>query len=424
MYKKSNFHLLLEKQDSEFKGIFFDYGLRVNSFLRSNSNHHIIEKGYVKLKKNIFHLSLGRFNQNISNESKSLSSGSLAISNNTMPLPMIDVGIKEFTPVVINRFNFQFKGGLSHGWFNKSQYLKAPYLHQKNLYLKKQIKPNQSLTLGIVHMAMWGGATRIHGKQPQNFIDYLRIFFLQPASDKGLKQERVNTLGNHLGIWDVAYEKLINQKKIKLYYQHPFEDESGARWLSNQFDGLYGIEILSKEKRLINNFLYEYINTMNQSGPEGASDSTYGWDNYYNHYIYQSGWTYNNKVIGNPLFTLGSNEGSYSDETYIINNRIKAHHIGIMGNLSKNINYKILITNSRNYGVFPDEAKSKQKNNTYRFKNGLFQNSGVLQIQFNNIFKEFNFQVSYGIDQGQLLVPTKALLFSINYNYSMVSSAK
>ena len=70
MYKKSNFHLLLEKQDSEFKGIFFDYGLRVNSFLRSNSNHHIIEKGYVKLKKNIFHLSLGRFNQNISNESK------------------------------------------------------------------------------------------------------------------------------------------------------------------------------------------------------------------------------------------------------------------------------------------------------------------------------------------------------------------
>ena len=163
---------------------------------------------------------------------------------------------------------------------------------------------------------------------------------------------------------------------------------------------------------------------MNQSGPEGASDSTYGWDNYYNHYIYQSGWTYNNKVIGNPLFTLGSNEGSYSDETYIINNRIKAHHIGIMGNLSKNINYKILITNSRNYGVFPDEAKSKQKNKRYRFNNGLIQNSGLFQLEFNNLFNDYNFQISYGIDQGQLLVPTKALLFSINYNYSMVSSSK
>ena len=140
IYKESNFHLLLEKKDNVYKGIIFDYGLRANSFLRLNSNHFIIEKGYVKLKKNIFHLSLGRFNQNISNESKSLSSGSLAISNNAMPLPMIDVGIKEFTPVIINRFNFQFKAGLSHGWFNRNQYLKAPYLHQKNLYLKKEIK--------------------------------------------------------------------------------------------------------------------------------------------------------------------------------------------------------------------------------------------------------------------------------------------
>ena len=95
-----------------------------------------------------------------------------------------------------------------------------------------------------------------------------------------------------------------------------------------------------------------------------------------------------------------------------------------MGNLSKNINYKILITNSRNYGVFPDEAKSKQKNKPYRFKNGLIQNSGLLQLEFNNLFNDFNAQISYGIDQGQLLASTKSLYFSINYNYSMVSSSK
>ena len=341
-----------------------------------------------------------------------------------MPLPMIDIGINEFTPIIFRQFNFQFKGGLSHGWFNKNQYLKAPYLHQKNIYLKKKIKPNQSLTLGIIHMAMWGGETQIHGNQPQKISDYLRIFFLQPASDKGLKQERINTLGNHLGIWDLAYERDKNQKKLKLYYQHPFEDESGARWLSNGFDGLYGIKILSNEKKLINQFLYEYLNTMNQSGTEGASDSTYGWDNYYNHYIYQSGWTYNKRVIGNPLFTLGSNKGSYTDGTYIINNRIKAHHIGIIGNLSKKINYKILITYSQNFGIFPDDAKFEQENKIYRFNNGLIQRSGLLELKFNNFIKGFNAQVSYGIDEGQLLKSTKALLFSINYNYSMVSSSK
>ena len=424
IYKESNFHFLIEKQNSAYKGIFFDYGLRVNSFLKSNSNSQIIEKGYLIIKKNVFYFSVGRFNQNISNESKLLSTGSLSISNNALPLPMIDIGINEFTPVIFRQFNFQFKGGLSHGWFNKNQYLKAPYLHQKNLYLKKKINPNQSLTLGIIHMAMWGGETQIHLNQPQKISDYLRIFFLQPASDKGLKQERINTLGNHLGIWDLAYERDKNQKKLKLYYQHPFEDESGARWLSNGFDGLYGIEILSNEKKLISQFLYEYLNTMNQSGSEGASDSTYGWDNYYNHYIYQSGWTYNKRVIGNPLFTLGYNKGSYSDGTYIINNRIKAHHIGILGSLSKKIKYKIFITYSKNFGIFPDKAKFKQANKIYRFNNGLIQHSTLLQLEFNNLINDFNVQVSYGIDRGELLVPTKALLFSINYNYSMVYSSK
>ena len=337
---------------------------------------------------------------------------------------MINIGIKDYIPITFLQFHFKFKGGLSHGWLDKGQYLRSPFLHQKNLYLKKTINGNQSLTFGIVHMAIWGGATRIHGDQPQNLSDYLRIFFLQPGSDKVIKQERINTLGNHLGIWDITYKKEINQKKYKFYYQHPFEDESGARWLSNRFDGLYGIEIQSNRTISIKNFLYEYINTMNQSGSEGASDSTYGWDNYYNHYIYQSGWTYNNKVIGNPLFTLGSNKGSYTDGTYIVNNRIKAHHIGIMGKITKKINYKMFFTYSQNYGIFPDEVKSKKENNSYRYENGLIQRSGLVQIGFDNFFKQLGFQVSYGIDHGKLLEPCKALLFSINYNYSTVYPSK
>ena len=117
--------------------------------------------------------------------------------------------------------------------------------------------------------------------------------------------------------------------------------------------------MISKNDGFINQFLYEHINTMNQSGAFGATDSTYGWDNYYNHYIYQSGWTYYNKVIGNPLFTLGSNKGSYSDGVYIINNRIKAHHLGLKGAFTKKINYKILFTYSQNFGIFSDRFISE-----------------------------------------------------------------
>ncbi len=301
--------------------------------------------------------------------------------------------------------------------------MESPFIHQKNLYLKKIIDSRNSITLGIIHLAIWGGETRSHGKQSKEFSDYLKIFFLRPGSDKDIEPERVNTLGNHLGIWDIVYETEQNEKKIRLYYQHPFEDESGARWLLNRFDGLYGLELISDNDRFIKQFLYEYINTMNQSGSFGATDSTYGWDNYYNHYIYQSGWTYYNKVIGNPLFTLGSNKGSYSDGLYIVNNRIKAHHLGLMGNLTKKINYKILFTYSQNFGIFPDMEKFKNEKKIYKFKNGLIQRSGLIQLQINNTNK-FNAELSYGIDNGQLLKFSKSILISINYNLSLNSISK
>ena len=384
----------------------------------------MIEKGFLRLKKNIFYISFGRFNQNVSSESKLLSSGSLAISNNAKNIPSIEIGTDNFTPIIINKLNFQLKGNISHSWLNKGQYVEAPFLHQKNLYLKKMINSGNSISLGIVHLAIWGGETRIHGKQPDQLVDYLRIFFVRPGSKKHLEQEKINTLGNHLGIWDLAYEKQQNQKKIRLYYQHPFEDESGARWLLNRFDGLYGIELVLENNSYINQFLYEYINTMNQSGSLGASDSTYGWDNYYNHYIYQSGWTYYDKVIGNPLFTLGSNIGSYSDGTYIVNNRIRAHHIGFNGAFTKKINYKILFSYSQNFGIFSDMNKFKNQKKTYKFEHGLIQRSALVQIQLKNIINKFNVELSYAIDNGQLLKLSNSTLISINYNYSLNSTSK
>ena len=76
----------------------------------------------------------------------------------------------------------------------------------------------------------------------------------------------------------------------------------------------------------------------------------------------------------------------------------------------------MFFTYSQNYGIFPDEAKSKKENNSYRYENGLIQRSGLVQIGFDNFFKQLGFQVSYGIDHGKLLEPCKALLFSINPN--------
>ena len=393
----------------------FDYGfvLLENSF----------DEVYLKYKKRNFNLKIGKWNESISSESKDLSSGSLILSKNAKPIPKISVSFLDYSPSILKKNNFFIRGKITHEFLDKGPYVNAPYLHFKNLYVEKIISKDMSIALGAVHAAQWAGETTVHGKQPHSFSDYLRIFFLQPGSDNSLLQEKKNRLGNHLGIWDLSFDAKINSQLLRIYYQHPFEDQSGAKWLINRFDGLYGFEIIKKESGLISNFLYEYINTTNQSGSSGASDSTYGWDNYYNHYIYQSGWTFLGRVIGNPLFTLGSNNGHYSNQDYIINNRIKAHHIGLIGKINRKTSYKILFTYSNNFGVFPDQYLFNKKQSFYIFENGLIQKSGIFELELNNLFKNLNLIISYGYDSGELLINSSSFLFYFNYRFSKFSTS-
>ena len=67
--------------------------------------------------------------------------------------------------------------------------------------------------------------------------------------------------------------------------------------------------------------------------------------------------------------------------------------------------------------------KFKNEKKIYKFKNGLIQRSGLIQLQINNTNK-FNAELSYGIDNGQLLKFSKSILISINYNYSLNSTSK
>jgi hypothetical protein len=160
---------------------------------------------------------------------------------------------------------------------------------------------------------------------------------------------------------------------------------------------------------------------MNQSGAEAASDSTYGWDNYYNHYIYQSGWVNHGRVIGNPLFTLGSNFGHYSNLNYITNNRIKAHHVGFLGNISKKIEYKLLMTYSINYGIYYDQNKFYKENKIYKFNSGLKQFSSLFELNFKNIWENIDIQISYANDKGKLLDDAKGIILKFNYNLRHLS---
>ena len=394
----------------------FSYGSEIIFPLNQNEQA-IFNQAFIRLNNDNLFFQIGK-KSNLPRFSY-LSSGSLIESTNAMPIPKILLGNIDFNRISIFDFNFQYLIKISHGWIKSLEYIKNPYLHEKSLKLKKEITKNSLMYLGFSHMAIWGGETIQHGKQPSKLSDLLRIVFALPGSKSSISQEQKNSLGNHLGVWNLSFEMKLKNKILRLYTEHPFEDESGARWLLNKFDGLYGINISRKESYLISNFTYEHINTMNQSGSEGASDSTYGWDNYYNHYIYQSGWTNNGRVIGNPLFTLGSNKGRYSDGQYIVNNRFRAHHFGLQGSISKKFHYKTLFTYSENFGIYPDENFFKSKNEAYRFDGGLIQRSGLFDLSIKNLFNKIDASLVYGIDSGELLYKTDSFMLRINHKFDI-----
>ena len=254
-----------------------------------NQKNIYINEIYVKydISESIF-LRTGKYYRDFSNYlNDNLSSGSMLISNNARAIPKVGiVGSQNINT------NLMIDFGISHSFLNKSKnYIKAPYLHEKFVYLKFA-NSHYEFGAGFVHEAIWAGSTISDGRQPSSIKDFLKVFI---AADEPLRdnQPHENAIGNHLGIWDFYFIKKNEDKLIKFYHQHFFEDSSGLRF-DNKWDGLWGFEIFSE--KFDTNLLVEYLDTSNQN-----IDPPYVEDAYYNHWIYIDGWSYKGNTIGNPF---------------------------------------------------------------------------------------------------------------------------
>lgn len=247
-----------------------------------------------------------------------LSSGSMLISRNAQPMPKIGL-VHKYT------FNdkLDFEVGISHGVFERNNFYskKAPFLHEKFVYMN--FKNNQNkFSVGFVHEAMWAGETENYGSFPSSLRDYFKIF-VSADGEQVQGSPHANALGNHLGIWDFHYERNINTEKIKIYYQHIFEDTSSLRF-ANKFDGLWGIELENFIKN--HSILLEYLNTSH-----AYDNPPYQADRYYWNHQYRTGWSYEGNIIGNPYVNANR-----SDDTNMtrLKDLTKLVHFGLNGQLS------------------------------------------------------------------------------------------
>jgi len=284
----------------------------------------------------------------------SATNGDFYYSNNSRPYPSLQLGTNGFIKVFKNfSFSAIYEEALIRDQY---EYVKNPYLHHKNLFLRLGNPEKLRITAGIDDYAWWGGTSPNpeYGKLPSGFNYYLRVIMNRPGGSNAPLTERDNAAGNHLGQYKLTIEKEIANQSFLFYLCHPIEDRSGIKWQNYQ-DNLFGLFWKKEQKQsLISSALVEFYFTRNQNMPSSNSINGIGGSgpvNYFNHYLYLSGYTYKGNVIGAPLFypVIYDNNGKVIGTS---NTRFYAFHGGIGGSIIPSDHYKLLLTYSVNSGMW------------------------------------------------------------------------
>jgi len=266
-------------------------------------------------------------------------------SLNARPLPGLQFRTRK--PIMLfPDAGLGFEASLSEYLLEQDRHVSYARVHHKSLHLVYQPNEDWLIRAGIQHFAQWGGNSETRGPQPEGIKDYLRIFTGRGGGEEALQGDQENALGNHLGSWELYVERDFRDYKLGFIYNNIFEDGSGSRF-ANFPDGRYGIYFDNKEKdRLVNAVIYEFFYTRNQSD----NVNRWGADNYMGHAMtYNSGWTYEGRILGAPFFTYDEQAGM------IVNNKFTVHHLGLSGQVSNYWNsypYTILLTYAHNEGTF------------------------------------------------------------------------
>ncbi|MCF0075253.1 capsule assembly Wzi family protein [Dyadobacter sp. CY261] len=293
-------------------------------------------------------------------DSSSLTSGSFALSQNYRPYPKIQLSTPKFVNIIpgndIIGFKFTYSDGIlgpSGVHYGNVSSVDETYLHHKAFYLKLGKRRHKlNLFAGFNHQVIWGGEDKIFTGGLKRSSAYEYVVF-----GKSWLSSRV---GNHFGTIDLAAEWKGSRWDVFLYRQSIYEDGSLSD-LSNVADGLNGLRFKKKSRPgpsdgiSVNTVLLELIYTKNQGGAVfDFNTSTFGMDDYFNHYVYNRGWSYKGRTLGSPIIAPQSSfrpELQSSSTLFTPNNRIIAYHLG--ADISwKDLNFSLKGTHSVNLGTY------------------------------------------------------------------------
>ena len=316
-----------------------------------------------------------------------LSSGSLIKGANAKPIPQVHFGTKGFWTIPYTKgwlqANFDFGYGkildsdykektFNDAPDNNISYATGTLYHQKHLYFRTNPEKPFFVIAGIEHVAFFGGTIRIYNREglmtkekPSKLKDFWNVII--PVGDNNYYENDAFEdwrYGNHIGMMTLQLGWNINkQHQVQAYLDNPFEDGSGIR-KGNGWDGLWGIQYTNKSsgKQYLRGAVVEYLQTSNQCGPLHWSSNDYpepirsrvtdqvrGNDNYYNHFYYGSyahyGMTPGNALLASPIYNKDG-------DLRFKDNRVKAWHVGINGDVTDRLSYLVNGSYREGWGTY------------------------------------------------------------------------
>lgn len=347
------------------------------------SSVFVVQQLYGEVKYRCLDLMAGAKEMNGFMEDTDLSSGNLMFSGNARPIPQVRAGIFDYADVWGTKGWFAVKGYLAFGKFTDNRWIKS-WVNPDCEYTLNTLYHSKAIAFRVgnthvfplefevgMEMATQFGGDRYIGdklirKMPHGWKNWVKAVIPMKGGSDTPASDQYNVEGNMLGTWNFALSwKPAADWSIKLYYEHFFEDHSMMTFDFPWKDGLWGVKAKLPKNRWVSEAVYEFIYTKDQAGsvywdhtPEIPTQVS-GADNYYNNYNY-NGWQHWGMGIGNPLVI----SPIYNASHFLLFecNRIWGHHLGIKGDPSSQIGYRLLASYSKGWGNYKDPYPEVRSN--------------------------------------------------------------
>lgn len=401
----------------------------------NNTSTFFVQQLYADVRWLKGTLTVGQKQQPMQLKNNELSSGSQTFGINARPYPELRLSLPDYWAIPGTKGFLSFKGHIAYGGYTDNHfqenfakgygsYDQNVLMHTKAGYLRfgKEDKPF-NVEAGLEMASQFGGTHyefyKGEYKKQQNGRSLSSFWhaFIGGGADS-IDGDKANNEGNMLGSWVLRLNYDTKQAKYGLYADHFFEDHSAMFMLD--YDGyayengqiikkdkrfllyplkdiMLGADVHFKQQKWITDAVVEYVYTKYQSGPlyvdrtPNIPDHIGGVDNYYNNSI-EPGWQHWGQTLGNPLYT----SPIYNKDHKLMFecNRFVAWHLGIAGQPTKDLHYRIKASWQEGLGTYDQPYFDPKQNVSF---------CAEVRYDLYKIYRGLSVTAAFGMDRGTLL---------------------